>query len=171
MRDGAAGGEGEGELLGVGVHGRMPFHDLHVDLAVGVVGPTVLEQSRGARVFGGGAGPGDAAGLVETFVGDAVVVVDRSGGGDAQFLEDLAGAGEVEVVPRSEAPGEFADDPGVGAHAGGGSWALLCLTTRASALAITPSSSAQVVTGKTTWALAAVSERKKSNWAWNSAVS
>ncbi|OAR26204.1 hypothetical protein A8W25_12230 [Streptomyces sp. ERV7] len=53
----------------------------------------------------------------------------------------------------------------------GGSWALLCLTTRASALAITPSSSAQVVTGKTTCALVAVSERKKSNWAWNSRAS
>ena len=40
--------------------------------------------------------------------------------------------------------------------------ALLCLTTRPSALAITPSSSAQAVTGSTTWRVGAVSERKKS---------
>ncbi len=53
----------------------------------------------------------------------------------------------------------------------GGSAALLCLITRPSPLVMTPSSSAHAVVGSTTSARSAVSERKKSDWAWNSSAS
>lgn len=70
-------------------------------------------------MVGGGAGPGDAAGLLQPFVGDAVVVVDGSGGGDPQLVEDRARVGEREFVARAEPPGEFAHHPGVGPYPGG----------------------------------------------------
>lgn len=62
-------------------------------------------------MVGGGAGPGDAAGLLQAFVGDAVVVVDGAGGGDAQLVEDRPGVGEVEFVSRRRAVGRVRTSP------------------------------------------------------------
>lgn len=70
-------------------------------------------------MVGGGAGPGDTAALLQAFVGDAVVVVDRPGRRDPQLLEHLTRAREDELVSHSQALSQLAHHPGVGAHPAG----------------------------------------------------